>query len=62
MCVEGFGERHSERRDGELGVETTEEILIEKRKGEEAREKRKKITCKLSKGLLIYGFVRREFP
>jgi hypothetical protein len=43
MCVEGFGERHSERRDGELGVETTEEILIEKRKGEEAREKRKKL-------------------
>jgi hypothetical protein len=43
MCVEVFGERHSERRDGELGVETTEEILIEKRKGEEAREKRKKL-------------------
>jgi hypothetical protein len=62
MCVEGFRERHSERRDGELGVETTEEILIEKEKKRGGEKERTKITCKLSKGLPIHGFVRRELP
>jgi hypothetical protein len=58
VCVKGFRERHSERRDGKLGAETTEEKLTEKGKKEKRR---------VGKGPKLHVYqshvvIRRELP